>query len=159
MALLLQKSKTFVSTSLKLKWPAHTSPPAFSATQEVFSYLYHSSQSLHLLITSFSSPVTVCEHPSSLGPVRHRPSHSAIYPCLSVPFSVLSLLRALHFTGTMDERLEPSARTDNPLADRNKSTESHTDADALLNLSAHMVPEPTATDTLQWTHWRKSELT
>lgn len=62
---------------------------------------------------------------------------------------MLSLRRALHFTGTMDERLEPSAKADNPLADRNKSTKSHTDADALLNLSAHMVTEPTAIDTLQ----------
>lgn len=45
-----------------------------------------------------------------------------LHVCLSIPFfSAFTLQRALHFTGTMDERLGPSAR-----ADKTTLTHTHT---------------------------------
>lgn len=81
-------------------------------------------QTAVLLVVSLSSPSlqipTSASSPSFTLSPNHRPLTLPLYVGLSIPFfSAFTLPRALHFTGTTDERLGPSARAD-------KTTLSHT---------------------------------
>lgn len=110
--------------------------------------------------------------------VCHRPltPSLSLYPSfhvgLSIPFfSAFTLQRALHFTGTTDERLGPSARADKTPSHtracrywhtyrcRNKETKRIQRCRCITKpVDAHTAQERSK-DTLQWTHTRSANMT